>query len=86
MQASFSKKFDKQFQKLNHKQQLAAKSVVNTFLVNNNSPKLRKHALKGKWQKHYSISAGGDLRIHYRLVSSKRALFVAVGSHSQLYR
>jgi len=33
-----------------------------------------------------SISAGGDIRLHYRILDDQTVLFVAVGSHGQLYQ
>lgn len=46
----------------------------------------RNHSLKGEWIGHRSISIGGDLRLHYRELEPAAALFVAVGTHSQLYK
>lgn len=82
----FAKAFDKQFTKLPAKKQKQAKEALDKFIDNNQAPSLRLHGLKGKWQGHYSISAGGDLRLHFRLVDDTTALFIAVGSHSQLYK
>jgi addiction module RelE/StbE family toxin len=86
MQIDFSKQFSKQFEKLPLKKQVAARAAVNMFLQNTGAPSLRNHALKGRWQGHCSISAGGDLRIHYKDVGDNNILFVAVGTHSQLYK
>lgn len=82
----FTKAFDKQFIKLSAKKQKQVKDAIGKFIDNNQAPSLRLHGLKGKWQGHYSISVGGDLRLHFRLVDDTTALFIAVGSHSQLYK
>lgn len=85
MKADFHKKFDKQFAKLPAKQQLQVRQAVKLFLENPRNPELYNHPLKGKWQGSNSIRAAGDLRLHFNQISKDRVLFVAVGSHSQLY-
>lgn len=86
MDVAFTKTFNKQFQKLPQKQQQQARDAVALFLHDHTTPTLRNHSLKGEWQGHRSISAGGDLRLHFMLITESRVLFVAVGSHSQLYK
>jgi addiction module RelE/StbE family toxin len=86
MHVDFTKSFDKQFQKLHQKKQRQVRDTVAVFLDDASAPSLRNHGLKGEWIGHRSISAGGDLRLHYRVVAPDRVLFVAVGSHSRLYR
>ena len=39
-----------------------------------------------KWVNYRSITADDDLRLHYRLIDKDTALFVAVGTHDELYR
>lgn len=85
MKADFHKKFDKQFAKLPKKQQLQVRRAIKLFLENSQNPELYNHFLKGEWQGSRSIRAAGDLRLHFNEVSKDRVLFVAVGSHSQLY-
>lgn len=86
MNVDFTKAFDKQFQKLPAKQQKQAREAVALFLQDITAPALRNHGLKGEWQGYRSITAGGDLRLHYKIISESKVLFVAVGSHSQLYK
>jgi addiction module RelE/StbE family toxin len=86
MDVDFTKSFNKQYQKLPTKQQKQTMEAVALFLQDETSPLLRKHGLKGEWLAHYSISAGGDLRLHFRVISDQKVLFVAVGTHSQLYK
>jgi len=82
----YRKEFIAQFKKLPKKQRSSVESAIELFLQNPHHPTLRNHPLKGEWQKYRSISAGGDLRVHYRSIDDKTVLFVAVGSHSQLYK
>ncbi|MGC1176457.1 MAG: type II toxin-antitoxin system mRNA interferase toxin, RelE/StbE family [Candidatus Saccharimonadales bacterium] len=86
MTADFHKTFDKQFAKLSEQQKRRVRVIVEQFLENPTDVTLRNHPLKREWSGHRSISAGGDLRSHYFVVSSTKVLFVAVGTHSQLYK
>lgn len=86
MNVDFTKAFDKQFQKLGSKRQARAREAVSLFLNDVAAPSLRVHSLKGEWAGHGSLSAGGDLRLHFRMIDEDTVLFVAVGTHSQLYK
>lgn len=86
MNVDFTKAFDKQFEKLPRKRQEQARATVVLFLQDRTSTSLRSHALKGEWLGYRSISAGGDFRLHFRIVNQDTALFVAIGTHSQLYK
>jgi addiction module RelE/StbE family toxin len=84
MRVEFSKNFDKEYQKLPAKKQDKVDTTMELFMSDCTNQTLRNHALKGKWLGHYSISAGGDLRLHFKLINDI-ALFVTVGTHAQLY-
>lgn len=86
MKLKLSKEFEKHYKKLNQKQAEKVAQTLEVFLKDKSIVSLRYHALRGEWQGHYSISAGGDLRIHMRYVTEDAVLVVAVGTHSQLYR
>ena len=86
MQVDFTKAFDKQFAKLPLKRQEKARETIALYLQNVSAPSLRLHVLKGEWLGYQAISAGGDLRLHFKMVEQDTILFVAVGSHSQLYK
>ena len=47
---------------------------------------LYNHPLTGEWKGFRSISFGGDWRAHYVVIDKNTVLFVAVGTHSQLYK
>lgn len=83
---SFHKLFDKQFKRLASPQKERVKSALLTFKQDPFHPTLRNHPLKGEWSRYRSISAGGDLRMHYRETGESEVLFVIVGTHSQLYK
>ncbi|MCL1998230.1 MAG: type II toxin-antitoxin system mRNA interferase toxin, RelE/StbE family [Turicibacter sp.] len=88
MKVDYTKDFNKQFANLSEKKKAAARDAVKRFKqdlhTGTSTPNLRRHALTGTWSGYDSISAGGDLRLHYTQVD-EGILFVAVGSHSQLY-
>ncbi|QQS19127.1 type II toxin-antitoxin system YafQ family toxin [Candidatus Saccharibacteria bacterium] len=86
MQVDFTKEFDKQFAKLTRPKQLRAKAALALYLENPAAPALRLHRLKGEWAGYCSISAGGDLRLHFLAFTADTLLFVAIGTHSQLYK
>jgi addiction module RelE/StbE family toxin len=87
MQVRFSPDFDKQFaQRLTARQQIRVLDTIELFQDDPFNKELRNHSLKGKWFGHRSISIGGDLRLHFQLLDTATAYFVAVGTHDQLYR
>ena len=86
MNIDFTKSFNKQFAKLALKKQERARAAIELYVCDASDPKLRLHALVGTWQGHYSISAGGDLRLHLKIIDNNTILFVAIGNHSQLYK
>ncbi len=80
-------KFEKQLAKLSQKQRDKVVDAIELFLDNQDKPSLRNHALTGEWAGFRSISAGGDLRVHFQITDNGTvAYFVAVGTHSQLYK
>lgn len=86
MNVDFTKAFNKQFEKLTEKRQKQARAAINLFLQDTAAPSLRNHALKGEWLGYRSISAGGDFRLHFKVIDQDTVLFVATGTHSQLYK
>lgn len=86
MKLTFGKEFEKRYRTLTKNQQVRVGKALATFVRDSSVASLRHHALKGEWAGHYSISAGGDLRIHLRYIEKDSALVVTIGTHSQLYR
>ena len=81
------KQFQKQFDNLRLSEQDRVTACLEAFAINPDLPSLRRHKLKGKYQHLTSISAGGDLRLHYYEEGDRITfVFVSVGSHSQLYK
>lgn len=86
MNVQTHRKYDKLWVKLTKKQQERALGALKLFLDNPLAPTLRLHQLKGEWYPLFSISAGGDLRIHFLQKDEKTIVLMAIGSHSQLYK
>jgi addiction module RelE/StbE family toxin len=88
MTIEYHKNFVKQFAKLQRKEQERALSALKLFEQEPFAEKLRNHQLQGELSQFRSISAGGDLRLHYYEKEPNHivVVFAAVGSHSQLYK
>lgn len=82
---TYSKAFDKSFLKLPPKKQARVRKTIALFVEKPHTRSLRLHELEGKLSGIWSISAGGDLRLHFRYVGDTVVFFLAVGTHSQLY-
>ena len=85
MRIYFHGQFDKQYSRLPAAQKKRLEEAILLFRKDPYSPVLRNHALSGNWTGHRSISFGGDWRAHYKAISDDEALFIAIGTHSQLY-
>lgn len=84
MKITYSKGFIKQAEKLSPKLQLQLYEHITLFHDNPLNPKLRNHALKGKYSAYRSINITGDYRALY-LQREDEAIFDKIGTHSQLY-
>lgn len=85
----FHKDFEKQLAKLPTKKRTKTVDAIEEYARNPKARSLRDHTLTGMWAGHRSISAGGDLRLHFRIIIEDAdyiIFFVAVGTHSQLYK
>jgi addiction module RelE/StbE family toxin len=86
MTIAFDRSFDKQFTKLTKVQKQQVRDAVELFIEHPLHESLRNHTLIKEWSNYHSITAADDLRLHYRIISTEKALFVAVGTHSELYK
>ncbi|MDR0284789.1 MAG: type II toxin-antitoxin system RelE/ParE family toxin [Propionibacteriaceae bacterium] len=83
-----TKRYLKHLTALSPAKQLKVRETMRLALSDINAPSLRLHELKGEFAGTYSISAGGDLRIHFELLQQDNefvAVLQSVGTHSQLY-
>lgn len=85
MQIKTHKSYDKAWARLNKKQQKRALLAIQLLITEPNNPKLRLHRLRGEYYPQYSISVGGDLRIHLLKLADKSIILMLIGTHAQLY-
>ena len=79
------KSFEKDYLKLKPAQRKRLKKAFILFVNDPMHPDLYNHPLTGEWTGYRSIAFGGDWRAHYKVVENE-AVFVACGTHSQLYK
>ena len=86
MKISFHKNFDKQYKKLTKQQQEKTRERLDVFLENQRDVLLNNHSLQGKYTDYRSISVTGDIRAIYKFITEDECVFVAIDSHSNLYK
>lgn len=90
MNVIFRKKFDKQLYRAPQEIQHAFDIRLDLFISNPNHPLLRNHLLVGQYQGCRSINITGDWRAIYTEIDpingEAYVEFIALGTHSQLYR
>jgi len=80
----YHKNFKKQFKRLPKNIQNKFEIRLIVFLSGQYSMELNNHSLAGEWKGCRSIDITGDIRAVYK-VKDDIYLFVAIGSHNQLY-
>ena len=85
MEISFSNAFRKEYRKLPDKLRNRVDERITLFANNPFDVSLKNHELKGKYEGYRSINITGDLRVHYYVLEKNTALFVKLGTHSELY-
>jgi addiction module RelE/StbE family toxin len=88
MKIEYHKNFIKQFAKLQKKEQERVLNVLKLFEKDPFAEQLKNHQLKRNLSQFHSVSASGDLRLHYYEKEPDHIIvvFIAIGSHSQLYK
>lgn len=85
MQFSSSKGFKKIFKKLPKKIREQFATRIRIFLEDEYHPVLNNHRLAGEYEGCRSINITGDYRAVYQKRDMGSALFIDIGTHSQLY-
>ena len=80
-----SKKFKKQFKKLNPSIQKKTIQCLILFAENQSHESLNNHKLKGEYLGCHSINITGDVRAIYEEMVENVYVFIAIGTHHQLY-
>jgi len=80
-----SKKFEKMFKKCPQEIKDKFLERLKIFKENKHSPALNNHSLSGKLKELRSINISGDHRAIFE-EKSKDIIFIAIGTHGQLYK
>ncbi|MFH0846104.1 MAG: type II toxin-antitoxin system mRNA interferase toxin, RelE/StbE family [Patescibacteria group bacterium] len=84
MELRYSNKFKKQYKKLPIKIRKQFIERVDLFLIDSQNLILKIHKLSGEFQDAWSLNITGDIRaVFYK--ENNLILFIAIGSHSELY-
>lgn len=86
MKIGFHRNFSKQYKKLRKNEQARVKERLALFFKDEFDPILNNHPLRGKYQGYRSINIAGDLRAIYKHWQADERIFVAVDTHSNLYK
>jgi len=90
MRVIYHAKFIRLLRKSPKEIQIAVKTKIDHFSNNPHHPILRNHKLTGIYQGCHSINITGDWRAIYHesdsLLEEPTAIFIELGTHSQLYR
>lgn len=87
MKIRYHKSFQKDYAKLKPAQLKRLKEAIKLLLKDPMHPDLYNHPLTAEWSGYRSIAFGGDWRAHYKYEADvDEAVFVACGTHSQLYK
>ncbi len=86
VRVKFTNKFKKQYKKTPAKIKRVFRKRLELFQKDSDNKILINHVLSGRLRGFRSINITGDWRAIYRVeTKSKLVVFVAIGTHSQLY-
>ncbi len=81
----YTKKFRKQYSKLNPKIRKQFKKRQRLWLDDPYNMQLHLHMLTGEYAGLYSLNVTGDIRALYEKIDDAYVIFGFIGTHSQLY-
>lgn len=79
------KNFIRGYKKITKNQKIKFKERKNLFIQDEFNPILNNHVLTGKYKGYRSINVTGDLRVVFKKEENE-AIFIAIDSHSNLYK
>jgi len=88
MNIEFAEEVDKEIKRIKQKDQHLAKRIekqIALFQQNPNHPSLRIHKLSTSRKDLWSISITMSILMMYVLIDKNTALFVKIGTHSEVY-
>ncbi len=80
-----SKKFDKQYKKLEKKVQAQFGERLRLYLTEPSHELLHVHNLMGKYRGLKSFNVNADIRAIFEIMDGDTVYFSAIGTHSTLY-
>lgn len=86
MDIYYSSHFKKQYKKLPKKVRVQFQERLMLFVENENHVQLHMHQLSGTYKGLWSMNITGDVRAIFDRSYDETILFIAVGTHSQLYK
>ncbi len=86
MKIKFHKNFEKQYKKLKINEKKKVISKLTLFFEDEFNPILNNHPLRGAYNGYRSSNINGNIRAIYKRTSRDLVVFVAVDTHSNLYR
>lgn len=86
MKIKFHRNFEKAYSKVTKGVQRKVKERIGLFIENEFNSLLNNHPLQGKYEGYRSINITSDIRAIYKKVSDTTSIFVALGSHNNLYK
>lgn len=84
MEIRFARQFKKHYKKSPAAIQKAFDGRLDLFFIDPNDASLRNHPLKGDLAGSFTINVTGDWRAVY-IIDDGAVIFIALGTHSQLY-
>tara|TARA_Y100000031_G_scaffold154891_1_gene204000 strand:+ start:805 stop:1065 length:261 start_codon:yes stop_codon:yes gene_type:complete len=85
MEVYYSTKFKKQYRKLPKKIREQFQDRLTLFLRDQSNPQLNMHKLSGKYDGLWSVNITGNIRAVFDTYYKNTTIFVAIGTHSELY-
>lgn len=85
MKIWYSRQFKKQYKKFSKKIRRQFRDRLALFIADQKNSQLHIHKLSGKYDGLWSMNVSGDVRAVFDCSHRGVAIFVAIGSHSELY-
>lgn len=86
MQISYGRIFKKMFSKQSRQIQDKFNERLTLFIKDQTHSLLNTHSLHGEWSGCKSINVTGNIRAVFEEIGENHIEFIAIGSHSELYK
>lgn len=86
MKIDYTRLFKKEYKKLPQKLKIQFAGRIEVFRQDSFSSQLNNHALHHPFEGYRSINISGDYRALYYVEQDGTAVFIRIGTHSELYK